>query len=196
MYDGGIRVPGILEWPGKIARGTKSDVNTVTSDILPTLCRISGLDEPDRPLDGIDLTSLIEGRMVKRTVPIFFWSFNTAEETKRTPYLPLELQTGTTPLVKMMNGLYTRNFQNFHHGQITQTDYSGQRVILEKQYKLVIIDQSEGRATKELFDVRSDPTEKNNLVDSKPSLAGEMELRLRVWQKSVLTSLTGADYLR
>ena len=112
MYEGGIRVPGILEWPAKISHPLESEVTTVTSDILPTLCRIAGVDKPDRPMDGIDLTAVIEDKIRERATPVFFWRFDTKTEMNRSPYIPLELQTGTTPLVKMMNGLYTRNFHN------------------------------------------------------------------------------------
>jgi len=196
MYEGGIRVPGILEWPAKISHPLESEVTTVTSDILPTLCRIAGVDKPDRPMDGIDLTAVIEDRIRERATPVFFWRFDTKTEMNRSPYIPLELQAGTTPLVKMMNGLYTRNFHNFHHNQIAERDYGGQRVIMEKQYKLVVMDHGDGIETEELFDVRADPAERNNLFELNPARARAMVSRLRIWQQSVLTSLTGADYRR
>ena len=47
---------------------------------------------------------------------------------------------------------------------------------------------------KELFDLRADPGEKNNLMTSKPKIATTMQKQLRDWQESVLESLSGADY--
>ena len=63
MYEGGIRVPGLIEWPEKISVVRVSKVNGVTSDILPTLCECAGVELPARPLDGISLASLVEGKM-------------------------------------------------------------------------------------------------------------------------------------
>ena len=59
MYEGGIRVPGIIEWPGGISAPATSGVLSVTSDMLPTLCAIAGIDPPGRPIDGIDLSPLV-----------------------------------------------------------------------------------------------------------------------------------------
>jgi arylsulfatase A-like enzyme len=44
IYEGGVRVPGIIEWPARISKPRTTDVNTVTSDMLPTLC-----DSPANP---------------------------------------------------------------------------------------------------------------------------------------------------
>jgi hypothetical protein len=63
---------------------------------------------------------------------------------------------------------------------------------LDNRYKLVI-DGANGTG-KELFDVRSDPAEKNNLIGTHPAEARKLEQQLRAWQQSVLQSLTGADY--
>jgi len=48
--------------------------------------------------------------------------------------------------------------------------------------------------TKELFDVRSDPAEKTNIIAAHADVAAKLERQLRDWQQSVLESLTRADY--
>jgi arylsulfatase A-like enzyme len=53
----------VIEWPARIREPRVSAVSAVTSDLLPTLCAIVGRPLPQRPLDGIDLTPLIDGRM-------------------------------------------------------------------------------------------------------------------------------------
>jgi arylsulfatase A-like enzyme len=196
MYEGGVRVPGIIEWPARIRKPSVSKVNTVTSDMLPTLCELAGQPLPDRPLDGISLTPLIDGKMQKRPRPIFFWSFNTGRAfTKNSkPYIEPGLQEGTTPLVKMMAGKYTRTFRNFHYPEISQGDFGGARVVLDNRYKLVVDAQSGKKSTMELFDLTNDPAEKQNLIDSHKAIAEKMKWQLRDWQQSVLESLTGADY--
>lgn len=193
MYEGGVRVPGIIEWPAGIKSPSISKMNTVTSDMLPTICDLVGVPLPDRPLDGISLKSLIQGQMTERPEPIGFWTFNMREDKQKTPYLPPDLQTGTTPLVKMMAGRYTRNFTNFQHKMITPEDHKGPRTLLDNRYKLVIHEKGDS-SHKELFDIREDPAEKTNLIDAKPEVAAKLERKLHAWQESVLKSLTGADY--
>jgi arylsulfatase A-like enzyme len=90
-----------------------------------------------------------------------------------------------------MNGRYTRTFENYRHPRIRPEDFRGDAAILDNRYKLLVV--GEPPAT-ELYDVREDPGEKVNLIAREPALAKRMEQQLRDWQRSVLTSLTGADY--
>ncbi len=196
MYDGGIRVPGVIEWPRRIKKPLVSNVNAVTSDMLPTICDLLDLPLPDRPLDGISLKPALEGAMKQRPSPICFWSHQPALDPAHPPqdYIDEKLQEGTTPLVKMMDGRFTRNFRNFRHAGMTQADFDGPRVILDNRYKLVIDGQPGDTPARELFDLQSDAAEKHNLAAAQPELARSLARRLREWQESVLRSLTGADY--
>ena len=194
LYENGIRVPGVIEWPAGIPEPRVSTVNAVTSEILPTLCQLAGATTPDVPLDGINLMPLLNGKMNERGEPIKFWYFRGDHETERSakPYLDPELQKGTTPLVKQMSGLLTRNFKNFHHPEIRKQDFQGARAILTDDYKLVIDgDQATGI---ELFDLNKDPGEKNNLALAHPDIVKRLSGQLRDWQGSVLNSLMGRDY--
>ena len=196
VYEGGIRVPAIIEWPAGIPEPRVTSVNTVTSDILPTLCGLAGLPLPARPLDGVSLKPLLEGKMTARPQPICFWSYDTSREPidGQAPYIVPEFQQGTTPLVKLRDGIATRNFRNFHHAKITEQDFAGPRAILGNRYKLVVDGESDNAPNKELFDLRNDPAEEHNLIETKGEIALELEQQLRTWQESVLNSLTGADY--
>jgi len=196
MYEGGIRVPGLIEWPARIRKPRVSNVNSVTSDVLPTLFELAGQPLPKRPLDGISLTPLIDGKMQKRPSPIFFWSFDTggAFTADSKPYIDLRLQEGTTPLVKMMAGKYTRTFRNLHYPGVSERHFGGARVVLDNRYKLVVDAESPSQSTTELFDLADDPAEEHNLIESHQEIAKKMEKQLRDWQQSVLESLTGADY--
>jgi arylsulfatase A-like enzyme len=164
--------------------------------MFPTLCELAGQPLPNRPLDGISLVSLIDGKMRRRPSPIFFWSFNTGRAFRGDPkpYIDPKLQEGTTPLVKMMAGKYTRSFRNLHYEKISEQDFGGARTVLGNRYKLVVDAQSGKKSTIELFDLRNDPAEKQNLIKSHKIIAKRMEKQLRDWQQSVLKSLTGADY--
>jgi len=196
MYEGGVRVPGVMEWPARIPKPGVTQVNSVTTDTLPTLCDLAGLPLPKRPLDGISLVPVINGTMQTRPSPIFFWSFDSGkalgEDAK--PYIDPQLQEGTTPLVKMMAGKYTRTFSNFHYPAISNEDFGGPRSMLDNRYKLVMGTQSANKSTVELFDLTKDPAEEHNLATLHPELAQKMQKQLRAWQHSVLESLTGSDY--
>ena len=132
--------------------------------------------------------------MTARPEPIFFWSFNIAGLNGRMtePYIRADLQAGTTPLVKLMDGIPTRIFQNFHYSTIMPSDYLGSRVVLDNDYKLVV-NGSTGSTT-ELFNITRDPGETTDLSDREPAVVDLMQRQLREWQDSTLHSLTGADY--
>jgi arylsulfatase A-like enzyme len=191
VYENGIRVPGVIEWPKGIPKPRVSTVNAVTSDILPTLCALAGAKAPDVPLDGIDLTPLLKGKMKQRGEPIEFWNFpmGRAAGEPAKPYINPELQKGTTPLVKEAGGLLTRNFRNYHHPKITENDFKGQRAILTDAYKLVI---DGGKNTGvELFDLKKDLGETNNIAEAHPEIVQRLTRQLHHWQEGVMNSLMG-----
>ena len=201
VYEGGVRVPGVLEWPDRIAKARATDVNAVTSDMLPTICALTGQPVPERPLDGISLQPLLDGAMTARPQPICFWTFDASREGENgAPYIDPAQQEGTTPLVKLMDGKATRSFTNFRHPRITAQDFSGPRAILHNRYKLVVDggrprrSNTAGAPARELYDVREDEGESKDIVAANPAMAQSMERQLRDWQQSVLESLTGADY--
>lgn len=75
LYEGGIRVPGIIEWPDQIPYGSTTVVPAVTSDVLPTILDYLGLSAPDeRTIDGTSLKSVLSGDTHRRSRPIGFES--------------------------------------------------------------------------------------------------------------------------
>lgn len=60
LYEGGIRVPGIIRWPGKITPGKVICQPAFHADVMPTLCSLTGAD-PGAPL-GIDLSPVLLGK--------------------------------------------------------------------------------------------------------------------------------------
>ena len=59
IYEGGIRVPFIVRWPGVTPPGKVCHEPAATWDLLPTFCAIAGAPAPEQPLDGVDLTPLL-----------------------------------------------------------------------------------------------------------------------------------------
>ena len=193
VYEGGTMVPGLIEWPARIPQPRSTAVRATTTDLLPTLCAITGQPLPARPIDGIDLSPALDGKMTARPKPLCFWEF-AGGESKPDPYIDPELQRGTTPLVKLAGGKATRDFTNNRHTTITAADHLGPRAIIDGDFKLVIHEQKAGKPKRELFDLKTDPAEKNDVLAKHGTIADGLETQLRDWQQSVLHSLTGADY--
>ncbi len=97
-------------------------------------------------------------------------------------------------MVKKLAGRFTRNFTNFHHPKIREQDFGGERVLLGNRYKLIARSRRGNPDRIELYDVRKDPSEKQDLARSEPEVVRSMSKSLRAWQQSVLESLSGADY--
>jgi arylsulfatase A-like enzyme len=196
VYEGGTLVPGLIEWPARIPQPRRNTLHASTLDLLPTLCALVGQPLPDRPLDGIDLNAAIDGKLTKRPTPLAVWEYQTGRlaKSKLEPWIDPELQKGTTPLVKKAGGKSTRDFTNFRQPPITDDDYLGPRAIIDGRFKLVLHEQKNGEAKRELFDLDADPAEKTNLITQQADTADRLASKLRDWQKSVLQSLTGADY--
>lgn len=64
-WDGGIRVPALMAWPGKIASGTTIKQPAMTIDILPTLAEITGAPLPLLKIDGNSIWSMLQGKSQK-----------------------------------------------------------------------------------------------------------------------------------
>lgn len=75
MYEGGIRVPGIVRWPGQTKAGTTSDVPVIGSDVFPTVLAACEVKAPeDRVIDGVNVLPLLTGKAktVERKVPLYW----------------------------------------------------------------------------------------------------------------------------
>ncbi|MCP4937091.1 MAG: sulfatase-like hydrolase/transferase [bacterium] len=74
LWEGGIRVPAVIEWPARIPQASVTAVPVSTLDIFPTLLAAAGIfDESTTPLDGINLLPLMDGTMTSQDNPIPFW---------------------------------------------------------------------------------------------------------------------------
>jgi len=78
VFEGGIREPGLIRWPGKTRPGTTSDEPVCGVDFLPTVCDITGIAQPsDRKIDGASILPVFSGGVVRRSTPLY-WHFNQA----------------------------------------------------------------------------------------------------------------------
>ncbi|MBI5693776.1 MAG: sulfatase-like hydrolase/transferase [Verrucomicrobia bacterium] len=83
LWEGGIRVPGLIEWPARVRQPLRTRVPAGTVDILPTICDVLGLPLPTAtgPLDGVSLLPVLEGRATTRPTPLGFEQRRPADGT-------------------------------------------------------------------------------------------------------------------
>ena len=73
IYEGGLRVPSIIEWPAKKLKG-RTSVPAWTCDMYPTLLEMAEIQtKSPHPLDGINISGIIGGTTKKRSKPMGFW---------------------------------------------------------------------------------------------------------------------------
>ena len=74
QWEGGIREPFYIRWPGKIDAGSSSDTPVIGTDIYPTLLDLTGLPaRPDQHRDGVSLKPLLEGRSIRERALIWHY---------------------------------------------------------------------------------------------------------------------------
>ncbi len=76
LYEGGIRVPFIVRWPGRVKAGEVSDEPVVGTDLFPTFVEAAGAkSDPRREIDGVSLLPVLRGgKGLKRKLPMV-WHF-------------------------------------------------------------------------------------------------------------------------
>lgn len=146
VFEGGIRVPGIIRWPGKVAAGTTSDQPVSGVDVLPTLCELAGVQPPqDRVLDGTSIVPLLAGQPVKREKPLY-WQFLRASDAYK-----VALRDGPWKLV----------------AQLTAADL-GRGGSLEAGDAKVL--KTAGLQKFELYDLTNDRAESQNVASQHPDV--------------------------
>jgi arylsulfatase A-like enzyme len=74
LYEGGIRVPFVVSWPGKLAAGRAYDLPVSSLDVFPTALALAGVALPtNRPLDGVNLLPFLAGANTNAPHPRLFW---------------------------------------------------------------------------------------------------------------------------
>jgi arylsulfatase A-like enzyme len=75
LYEGGIREPMIVRWPGHVKAGTTSDVVWAFWDFLPTAVELAG-GKPPAGIDGLSVVPTLLGRGTQLTHPYLYWEFH------------------------------------------------------------------------------------------------------------------------
>jgi len=82
LHDGGIRVPGIARWPGKIKPGSTSDLPWYFCDFLPTAAELAGAEVP-QGIDGISIVPTLLGRGEQKKHQFMYWEFHEGRSSKQ-----------------------------------------------------------------------------------------------------------------
>ena len=78
VYEGGIRVPGIIHWPDRIPTGVVDHSVASLVDIMPTVCEIMEIENKDFPaMDGVSLLPLMSGNRLERERPLSWFFYRT-----------------------------------------------------------------------------------------------------------------------
>ncbi len=143
LYEGGVRVPLIIRWPGVAHAGVVCREPVISHDFYPTIIEMAGLGraKQNATVDGISLTPLL-----------------------RDPRASLDRDA---------------LFFHYPHYYTTTTPASA---IRSREWKLIEYFE-DGHL--ELYNLKKDPGEKNNLANSLPGQAAELHTRLRAWRESV-----------
>lgn len=192
IYEGGLRVPALMEWPLRQLRG-RIAAPVSTSDIYPTLMAMAGIEwSPAHPLDGIDISPILAGELKQRPRPIGFWHlFQNGQATysDRTLAAIMKKQQAGAPEPhdppRMHKDVY--DFPQFEENKAT-----GHAAWNDWPWKLHQINGSEYQ----LYHLENDPSESKDLSRD-PQHAERlrnMQDELHQWMRSVVRSINGEDY--
>lgn len=84
-FEGGIRVPGVISWPGHVPEGTVCNKIVSAIDLLPTFAGISGTPLPQRKIDGVDILPLLLNDLnaEPRTEFVYYYQQNSLEAIRK-----------------------------------------------------------------------------------------------------------------
>ena len=195
LYEGGLLVPALLEWPALRTEPAVIGAPCVTSDIFPTVLAMAGVaPPPGRPLDGVNLLPLLGGQEKRRAQPIGFW--DNGARGKRTP----SKEWMADLLAAQARGEEPDDPERLaaDAGRIGPpaplNRFPGHAAWLDGSWKLHRIEDGKtGEVDWELYDLAADPDESRVLFAEQPERVPAMQAALNEWLESVVRSLNGED---
>lgn len=168
LWEGGLRVPGLVEWPARIPKPFASETPCSTLDIYPTVLEATGAVAKDQiqPLDGVSLLPLFARETGTRPKPMPFWNHT----RKRSG------EAGHAALLDWPYKIHTNPGAGRRPNQTTPAGTALPEVLL--------------------YNVSEDPKETTNLAAQEPERVKRMTATLSAWKESVEKSLSGADYAK
>lgn len=157
FYEGGIRVPFCIKWPGVTKPGSQTDIPVIGVDFMPTFAEIASAELPrNQPVDGESFVPLLKGEPFNRERPLFF-------------HFPLYLG-GSGAVLPSFDG------EKYYWRAVPCT------VIMQDDWKLIYYYEYERY---ELFNLKEDISEQNDLSASETGIAMKLLETLRKWVTDV-----------
>jgi len=195
LWEGGIRVPSLIEWPAVIKKPETTEVPCGTIDIYPTVLAITGAKVSHQPkLDGESLLPLIEGNMTARKQPMGFWTYPIKGHPKRSTDILLDLQKRQSPGQPNPPGPIPDGDAASLATHYSKEKLPGSAALVDGDFKLLKLESKKGPAKFTLYNLARDPAEQNDLSRQDPARFKKMQAALKDWQHSVVDSLNGKDY--
>lgn len=162
-WEGGVRVPFIARWPGKIPAGRTTREPAMTIDLLPTIGRLASAELPKHKIDGLDIWPLLQGEAkAKNPHDAYFFYYNTNE-----------LQAVRSGKWKLI----------FPHTYRTLGNQPKAKDGIPAKYTNV-------KSGLELYDLESDMGEKTNVADKHPDVVKRLEALAEQAREDLGDSLT------
>ena len=159
FYEGGIRDPFCIKWPGVIESGAKSDFPANGIDLMPTFAEITSAELPkNQPVDGVSLLPVLKGKSYSREKPLFF-------------HFPLYLGGG-----KDISVLPAYNGEENYWRAVPST------TVISDDWKLIYYYEYERY---ELFNLKDDISEQHDLSSKETRVAIQLLDELKEWTKEV-----------
>lgn len=150
-YEGGIRVPLVVTWPGVVAPGSRTDTPAIGLDLYPTFAEIMKVDVPaDQPLDGISLMPILRGESAADDRALY-WHF------------PAYLQSYRQTVAEQRDPL----FRSRPVSVIREGDWKLHHYYEDNAY--------------ELYHLGEDIGETHNLASLKPEITARLAAKLTAW---------------
>ena len=189
VYEGGIRVPMIIRWPGGLDAGRRIDEVIHFTDWLPTLLHLTGVERPaaGRPLDGGDILPLLRGE-TPVAPPSRFWQLNAYQPVgwlnaamRDGPWKlvrPSQPMRPATPIDKTLMERYVEvDIEYKYHPENVQT-------LMDDPDPQFIIPEP---LAPELYNIADDPLEQHNLAPTDPARVSRMTTAIENWFEEVET---------
>jgi arylsulfatase A-like enzyme len=106
LFDGGLRVPFIVRWPGHVPANKVNDAVTISTDIYPTVLEMLGLPlDPKQHLDGQSIASVLTKGGASPANRTFYWVYNYAHPLGNKP--SVAIRKGDYKLIYWLEGKHT-----------------------------------------------------------------------------------------
>jgi arylsulfatase A-like enzyme len=160
LYEGGVRVPTFMSWPGRIEPGSTTDTPITSVDFMPTFAELAGAPFPDnQPVDGTSIVPLLGGKaMAERSI---FWHYPL--------YLVADSAEAKVLPVAGTNNLYWRGVPS--------------SMLIKGDWKLIHFFEDNSYR---LHNMKEDPTESKDLSSEYPQMASKLIDELTGWQKETM----------